>query len=191
MGMARQAHWGDYLEAVAEAHHRYLVRVGRIKPKKSKQGGWTLVVVGNTSRRGGFNPVVTRTMNTVMRESGIQWGQKKRPNLQLYYNLAEWLLRQWRAGLQTPTRTLRLYQDDALLGILQQHGQIRADAVWWDSLTPSELDRLEKRLHHLWPSIVNIARAIDAPTRHATNSRRKPQTPMRQAVSLLIGARKT
>lgn len=188
MGMPWQAHWGEH---IADAHFRYLVRVGCIKPRKSKRGGWTLVVVGNARLGTGFNPTVTRTMNIVMRESGIRRGQKKRPNLQLYYNLANWLLRLWRAGHETPTRALRLYQDDALWGILQQQGQIRADAVWWDSLSATELNRLEKRLHHNWPSIENLARAIDSPTRHATNSRRKPQTSMQQAVSLLIGARKT
>jgi len=150
-----------------------------------------LMILGGVTKNGRHNPVIARQLRTVLKASGIKRGKGDKQNLQLLYELAVWLLGQWREDAATPVCALRAFQDDTLFDILQRHGQIARDSAWWDSIPKHELRKLEKRLHQQWPTVERVALALEAPHKRMTSSRRKPRTAMQHMASWNAGAAKS
>lgn len=147
---------------LADAYWRYLVRVGVIKPRKSKRAYWFLGWVGKPAKSGRVNPIAVREMNIVLTHI-MKKGQGNKRNPQLCFDLAKWCIQ---VG-KVPKRALKEYYGDVqLFDILLRHGQLPADTVWFDALSAQEKDRLEKRLHHLWPIVGSIVQALQATTTH-------------------------
>ena len=171
---------------LAEAHWRYLVRTGVIKPLMARsRGGCRLIVFTNPDKRGMPGPVPTRTIRAVLKATRIKSGKGNKPNLQLLYDLALWLIEQWRDGKATPKRALREYQDATLWRVLQRHKQIHSYPTYWDSLPAEDLGKLELRLYRHWPIVERVAKALEQPHKRMTNKRRKPANSMQHMVSAL------
>lgn len=145
---------------LAEAHWRYLVRIGIIHPKKSTRAYRFLGWVGKPARSGRANPVAVREMHIVWRHV-VKAGRGNRSNPQLYFELARWCLQ----VKKIPVRSLRgYYQNTQLFDILLRHGQLTSSTVWWDALSSHDKNLLEKRLHQLWPVVKLIVLALQATT---------------------------
>lgn len=177
---------------MADARWRYAVQAGEIKPRKARtMRGPLFMVVTAPAKNGKIGPVPTRIVKAVLAESGIRQGKGKKPDLYLLYDLACCLLQLQRNGGKRPRRGLRGVMTQDLFETLQCHEQIRLNACQWSDLSNNEQNKLEKRLHHLWPVADRIAKSINQPAERLTSARRKLQTSMQHMAYELSGKTKS
>lgn len=160
-------------DAVAGAHWLYLVRIGAITPRRARSYTPPLVVIADASKDGRGNPVVLRRLRATIAAAGAKPGKGAKKNLQLLYDLAVWQCR--RKGADIPKRGLAKHMDDRLWAILQNNREVCPCCPSFAHMPKAKRDKLEKRLHHQWKDVKQIADALKAPMRRASNSRRKPK----------------
>lgn len=115
-----------------------------------------------------------RAINDALRAIGFNPAQRHKPNVGLLFALAQWGQRQ----SKLPKKSLHAYLDDGhLFEILRIHRQVPIEAYGLCDLTPEHLNKLEKRLHRLWPSVRLMIDAMETPRnmlRTQNQKRRKP-----------------
>lgn len=105
--------------------------------------------------------VPTRQMRAAVAAIDFKPGVGRKPNIRMLFALARWAVK--RESL--PKKSLAKFIDDfELFEILRLNGEIDiAGAFFLGDLTLSELQRLEKRLHHQWPLVQKITDALRLP----------------------------
>lgn len=153
---------------------------------------WFFGGVWNVTARIRPYAVPTRELNAAVKAIGFEAGVGRKPNMRLLFDLARWGMT---VG-ELPRKSLAKFREDLeLFDVLKLNGEIRQrDAFFLGDLSPAELLRLEKRLHHQWGSVQKIVDALIAPRvllRNANAKRRNlamvEKNMKKSMVSTLLG----